>query len=280
MRWLVVAVTFAGGCFDPRPPSGAPCDPAIGNCPASQACLASGDGFRCVSGTPADLDAAIDDAPVDAPPDALAPTPPCPSDPDLSICLSFDTAPLTTPLANEGALTIGADLVDVSRIPVGSGGAALLGATSSISYPANTVIVGIVAIEARIRLDQEVPDAMRVGIIDVDTGSPGMALFVYDGTTTSHRVRCTVGGADAFFDTTLVIGTWSGLACTCENGNVTAYKDGLKIGEAAGCAPAAGTTDLQIGQNSRAKDSLPPNEPMIGAIDRVRMWKVVPPIGP
>ena len=38
-------------------------------------------------------------------------------------------------------------------------------------------------------------------------------------------------------------------------------------------APASGTTTgMQIGQNSRAGDGLPPNEPLVGAIDRVRLF--------
>jgi hypothetical protein len=281
-RWLVIWLA-ASGCYDPSLLVGAPCDPAGDRCPAGQACIAAASGFQCLAeGTPPVVDASlvlIADASADAAIDAVPLVPQCSSDPTLSVCFSFDAPSLTTPLANEGRVPVSADLVNVSRIHVDGGGAALIGTTSSIAIAPNTVIVDLLAIDARIRLDAAVPAGSRVGIIDIDTG-PGAAMFVYAGTTTGHRIRCTIAGGDLFADTTIVLGTWTEIACTCDAGKLAIYRDGAKLAEAAGCATASGTPGLQIGQNSRTGAALPPNEQMTGAIDRARMWTAVPPIGP
>jgi len=204
----------------------------------------------------------------------------CPADPTLSICLAFDAPQVASPYANEGALALSATLTSVTRTEAPTSGAALLSATSEIVFAPNTQIVNIVAVDLRLRFDADVPAGGRVGLMDSDKASPGMSLFVYTGTTTSHRVRCNLGGVDLYADTSIPLGTWIDLGCTCEAGNVAVRKDGVKIAELGGtttCAPGAGTTTgLQIGQNSRAGDNLPPNEPLIGAIDRVRLWTRVP----
>ena len=59
--WAVIAV----GCYGPSAPSGAPCDPEIGNCPGDQVCRAEGSVFTC--GAPLALDASPDTI-VDTPP--------------------------------------------------------------------------------------------------------------------------------------------------------------------------------------------------------------------
>ena len=218
--------------------------------------------------------------PIEAGPDTVQMVPACPADPTLSICLAFDAPQLASPYANEGALALSAMLTSVTRTEAPNSGAALLSATSEIVFAPNTQIVNIVAVDLRLRFDVDVPAGGRVGLMDSDKASPGMSLFVYSGTTTSHRVRCNLGGVDLYADTSIPLGTWIDLGCTCEAGNVAVRRDGVKIAELGGtttCAPgAATTTGLQIGQNSRAGDGLPPNEPFVGAIDRVRLWTRVP----
>jgi hypothetical protein len=204
----------------------------------------------------------------------------CPQDSTLAICMSFDAPAWASPYANEGAVALSANLTAVTRTPAGNGGAALLEATSEILFPPNTLITGIVAMDVRVRLDQEVPAGGRVGLIDADKTTPGMSLFIYTGTTTTHRIRCNLGGVDLYAGTTFPLGVYADIGCTCEAGNVAVWKDGIKLVELAGqptCMPGVATqSGLQVGQNSRVGDMLPANEPFIGAIDRVRLWTAVP----
>jgi hypothetical protein len=206
---------------------------------------------------------------------------PCPQDPSLLLCMSFDSLGWTSPYNNEGALAVTANLTNVTRTEVGNGGAAVLGATSEIVVPPSPLLVGFAAMDARIRFDADVPAGGRVGIIDADKASPGFSLFVYTGTTSSHRIRCNLGGVDLYAAATITLGTFTDIACTCNLGNVAVHQDGVKLVELAGtttCEPGEATAlGLQIGQNSRVGDALPPNEPFIGVIDRVRLWNAVPP---
>lgn len=248
---LVIAAAWLGGCYATIAPS-------------NEELMARPDAL------PPDAESVA----IDAPPVLSA----CAPDSTLSVCLSFDQPQLTSPYSNEGVLPLSAQLANVTRTSIEGGGAALFGATSTMAFPPNTQLVNIVAIDARIRLDAGIAVGARMGIIDADNATPGMSLFVYAGAVAgTHRVRCSVGGPNLFVDTTLSLGVFTVLRCTCEAGMVTAYRDGVKLGELAGCAPASGTTNgLQIGQNSRAGISLPPNEPLIGAIDRLRLWTALP----
>jgi hypothetical protein len=205
---------------------------------------------------------------------------PCPQQPSLLLCMSFDSLGWTSPYNSEGALAVTADLTNVTRTEAGNGGAALLGPTSEILFPPTPELTGFAALDVRVRFDADVPAGGRVGLIDADKASPGLSLFVYTGTTSPHRIRCNLGGVDLYAATTITLGTYTDIACTCDMGNVAVHQDGVKLVELAGtttCAPGeATTTGLQIGQNSRAGDMLPPNEPFVGAIDRVRVWNAVP----
>ena len=176
----------------------------------------------------------MQDAP-DAGPDA-----PCPLDSALSICLSFDLPAFGTTLSNEGAIAITANLVNVSRTGVPPGAAALLTSASTMAFPANTQVTGIVAVDVRLRLDQAIAAGMRVGIMDTEDSNPaGMSVFLYEGGTTppaTHRIRCNIGGMDLYADTSITLGTWFDVQCTCANGTVSIFRDGTKLGELAGCA--------------------------------------------
>jgi hypothetical protein len=227
-------------------------------------------------------DASVTDT-VDAPPvieDTTQMTIACPQDPGLLICMSFDAVGWTSPYNNEGALAMTADLTAVTRTMAGEGGSALLGPTSEILFPIHPELVGFAAMDVRLRFDADVPPGGRVGIIDSDSSTPGMSLFVYTGTTSSHRIRCNLGGVDLYAATTITLGAFTEIACTCNMGNVAVHQDGVKLVELAGtttCTPGSATNaGLQIGQNSRADDALPPNEQFVGAIDRVRLWNRVP----
>jgi hypothetical protein len=258
--WLYAVLGTA--CFAASPPAGVPCDPAAPTCPDGQACHASGTGFACLAEAP----------PVDAAaPDTIPASPTCGGSPKLSICFDFDAPTLSSPLTNEGRVAIAADLVDVTRIDHGTGGAAGLGATSTIVLPTNSTIIDIVRLDASIRLDVAVPDTMRIGILDADGSGVGSSMFVF-GTATGHQLRCNVGEDDLFANLTVALGEWVSLSCVCEAGMISALVNDVKLAEQPGCAPSVATVfGLTIGQNNQGLAGLPPNEPLIGAIDDVRL---------
>lgn len=59
-------LVVASGCYGPSAPSGAPCDPDIGNCPGDQVCRGENGVFTC--GSPLAVDAAATDTVADTPP--------------------------------------------------------------------------------------------------------------------------------------------------------------------------------------------------------------------
>lgn len=258
--WPIAVLGTA--CFTAAPPAGVPCDPLAPTCPGGQACLPGDTGFACLpEGTPPPIDAPLPDTP---------PSFTCGGDPELNVCFDFDAPSLSTPLANEGSAQVSADLVGVTRIAHGSGGAARLGATSTIVIPPTMAIAGVVEIEAAINLDAAIADGLRIGVVDTDDSSAGMSMFVYGGALT-HQLRCNLDSADLYADLALVPGEWIDLRCSCTNNMVQASANGVLLGEQLGCGP--GTADgsgMTIGQNNRGLID-PPDEPLIGAIDDVRL---------
>jgi hypothetical protein len=51
MRWVAGVLVTASACYSPATPAGAPCDPALDNCPNGQTCVTSGAGSFCVGAT-------------------------------------------------------------------------------------------------------------------------------------------------------------------------------------------------------------------------------------
>jgi Concanavalin A-like lectin/glucanases superfamily len=261
MRWLFVLL--AGGCYAAAPPSGAPCDPGAPRCPTGQVCVAA----TCQpEGTTPGLDAPISG-------DAMQAQRACPSDSDLLVCLSFDPPGFVSPLANEGILPLAASFTNVTRTSLGAGGAAVFTTASTMLFPPSTTITGVLAAEVTLRLDAAPPAMSRVGIVDTDVSGAGISLFIYAGSP--DRISCTLGADPLLVDAAIALGTWTTIGCSCEADRTVIRRDGVMLGSAAGCAPgSAETFGVQIGQNSRGAQ--PPNEPFVGAIDRVRLWKRVP----
>lgn len=213
---------------------------------------------------PGEPDASID-ASADAP-DAL---PLCATDPKLIVCFSFDADPLPASLRNEGTANVAAALANVSRIARGTGGAALFDTTSQMRVPSNSEVTGVVSVEAWVRVDADPPVAGRVGILDSEATSAPVDLFYYYGTT-SRQIQFQIGGV-ASLDVTLALGTWHYLAQVCASNTLTAYVDGVKVGEHTGCAPGIATSyGLQIGQNNTKSSS--GDQWLVGAIDGLRLW--------
>jgi len=228
--------------------------------------LVSACGFRSPRasepGEPGEPDAGGD--PADAP-EAL---PLCGSDPSLLVCFSFDADPLPTSLPNEGRANVAATLGNVTRLARGEGGAVLLGTTSQMRVPPNAATTGFVAVEAWVRVDEDPPAGGRVGIVDADATSSAVSFFYYYGTA-SRQIRFEIG-QQLFLDATLALGTWHYLAQVCDSNTLTAYVDGVKVGDHVGCAPGNATTyGLQIGQNNNQVGG---DQWLVGAIDGIRMW--------
>jgi hypothetical protein len=222
-------------------------------------------GFR----SPAAGEPGEPDASTDAAGDGPAALPPCKADPSLLVCFSFDADPLPASLRNEGTASVAAALASITRIPQGPGGAVLLGTASQMRVPPNAVTMGFASVEAWVRVDADPPASGRVGIVDADATSSAVSFFYYAGAT-SRQVRFEIG-VQLYVDVVLPLGTWHYLAEVCDAGKLTAYVDGVKVGEQTGCTPGNATTyGLQIGQNNTQNSS--GDEWLVGAIDGLRMW--------
>jgi hypothetical protein len=220
------------------------------------------------AGEPGEPDAEVGG--VDASVDAPAPPALCAPASGLLVCFSFDADPLPASLANEGAANVAATLSNVTRLARGAGGAARVDLTSQMRVPPNAVTAGFVSMEAWVRIDADPPLGGRVGIVDADATSSAVSFFYYHGTT-SRQIRFEIG-QQLVLDITLPLGTWHYLAEVCESNTLTAYVDGVRVGERTGCAPGnAMTYGLQLGQNNTQTGG---DEWLVGAIDGIRMWTV------
>ena len=220
---------------------------------------------------PTETDAGID-AMVDA-----APPPFCPADAHLRLCFSFDQAPFTPVLANEGAANVSAMLTNVTRIPVdtGSGGAAQLGATSEIFVPYTTEVSAIRTIEIWVRYDSEpTSNGRRMGLVDSNVVPPNISLFFYRADPT-HQLRCGLGSATATWDATLAANMWLKLSCVCDGGDLKMFVNGAMVGDTPGdCAAGGGFVSpdgFVIGANNNGGAN-GVTERLLGAIDGLRLW--------
>ena len=225
---------------------------------------------------------ALDAAPVDtdAPIDAAADAAPrfCPADPHLRLCFSFDLDPLPASLANEGGANVSAQLTNVTRIAHDGGGAAQLDTTSTIYVPYTAEVANIQAIEVWYRADVDPANTARMGLVDSNVSPPNISLFFYRVDPT-HQLRCGLGAQTSVWDATLAPGTWYHLACVCDGGGLRMYVDGTLIGNTAGSCASGGAfvaDGLTIGSNNNGGPT-GVNDWLVGAIDGVRLWDVVPP---
>ena len=104
MRWAGCFFIAASACYAPTVPAGAPCDPALNNCPAGQRCETISSGSYC-GAIAAETDGGTGDAPHDTAPGCFG------------IGLVHDVCLMPTPTAD---LTVGADRT-VNTAMVGNG---------------------------------------------------------------------------------------------------------------------------------------------------------------
>jgi hypothetical protein len=217
----------------------------------------------------------VDAAPV---PDSLRGGP-CPEDPHLRLCFSFDQPTLDAMLPNEGAAPFSAKLGNVTRTTRGAGGAAVVGIGSEILVPSTDQVTGIRTMEISARIDRDPADQLRAraGLID-SANNPSISIFYYTNVAPARNyLRCGLGPAFVFSPAvTLVYGDWIGIACTCdEAGMQRMYFDGVLVASAPGCDTGAIiASGLTIGQNN-VDGTDPIDDFFTGGVDNVRLWDSV-----
>ncbi|HEY4240038.1 MAG TPA: LamG domain-containing protein [Kofleriaceae bacterium] len=232
-----------------------------------------------VDATP--LDAAIDGAsPTDGPLDAVA-APFCDgSDPDLDLCLSFDTAVVDESMNDHSELSeTGISLTD-RPLPVGGKDGVFLGPLSDLLFD-DSIVLGadVVTIEAWIK-----PDA--------PTLSPGQRIFDANGRfwmklTDAQALECgifgntnsSIPGGDRYpyeVDTDAPSNGWDSdwhhVACMYDGHSLTAWVDGdcqVMGGSVETLAP--GSIGAAIGSNHNQAGV---DEQFAGGLDNVRVWTI------
>jgi len=180
---------------------------------------------------------------------------------------------LPAALANEGSAAVSAKLSSVSQIASPYGNAVALDATSTIALPFNADVTGVLSIEIWFRIDSDVANGARSGLMDSNVLPPNISMF-WNRTDPTHQLSCGIGNQAAAFPVTIAIGASTYAACTCSGGVVTLYIDGLLVATAGGDCGAGGafvTDGLTIGANNTGVGQ-PVNDQLVGAIDGVRLW--------
>jgi hypothetical protein len=221
--------------------------------------------------TPADVAADAGEAPGDA-----APRPLCAPDARLPLCFTFDQSPLPAALANEGSAAVSAKLTSVSQVASPYGNAVALDVTSTIALPFTGDVAGVLSIEIWFRIDSDVANGARSGLLDSNVLPPNISMF-WNRADPTHQLSCGIGNQAAAFAVTITVGAWTYAACTCSTGVVTLYLDGLVVGTANGDCGAGGgfvADGLTIGANNTGQGQ-PVNDRLVGAIDGLRLWTQV-----
>lgn len=194
-------------------------------------------------------------------PTAPSPGAACPAGaPDLQLCWSFDADTL-----NEGALAIGVNIAQVSRVNAGEGMAAEFSANSGMNVGDAAALSGpAITIEFWMH-PLELPAAgsgTRRGLMDKN-GQYG--LFLQD----SAIVTCTFEGVTARTPLAAPIqqDAWTHLACSYDQAAVRIYRDGIEVDSTANAAVNAGNEPVHV-----AEDSPGGGDQFLGYLDVVRLW--------
>lgn len=225
----------------------------------------------------------VADAPKDAaPPDVAidAPPPFCPADAHLRLCFSFDQQPLPSPLGNEGAAAVSADLTNVTSVASPLGRAAQLDATSEIYLAMGSGVTAIAGAEIWFRYDTEIAaNGARMGLYDSNVASPNnISLFLYRADP-AHVLQCGLGDQTGRYTVQVQPGTWYHAECVCEANSIHLVLDGMDYGpQGTGCASGGAFVGdgFTIGQNNNGGPT-GVNDWWIGAIDGIRLWDTLPP---
>ena len=196
-------------------------------------------------------------APIDASCDA--------GDPDLVLCFDFEQL-------SDGVLLDGsmyghhATASDVALVASPWGRAIATTEATRIEAPCfeECEAVDALTIEARVRMEDEPPPGMRVGVVDNNLEY----AITYNR---QNGLRCSTGGGE-LTGPTFGLGEWVHVACTYDGSDIRAYLDGVEVASV-GENNAVGSGDPSPVAVANTAPSW--NEPFIGALDRVRVWRRV-----
>jgi len=197
----------------------------------------------------------------------------CASDSHVPLCFSFDQSPLPPTLANEGYAPVSATLTNVTQTAGRDGNAVLLDTTSSIILPSTSAVTGIYTVEVWFRVDTDVANGARSGVMDSNDLPQNISMFWYR-TDPTHQLSCGLGNQSTTFVVDIAIGAWTYAACTCDQGTVTIYVDGQFVASANGDCGSGGALfpdGFVVGANNNGTGN-GVSDWLVGAIDGLRLW--------
>lgn len=187
----------------------------------------------------------------------------CPADPDLRLCLDFNTDvggtyPDASSYANDVAHASGSLISGLDDTAIYNPGTAIYQMPDSASLD----ITSGLTMETWARFDS-VPGSGRAGLIDNDGQ---YSLIYYAGT----GLQCS-NGISALPAVAVPIGTWFHIACSWDGSTLTMYFDGVAVMSMASAGTISTANVNVVSLLDTSPDFL---EPMDGAIDNFRIWSV------
>ena len=186
----------------------------------------------------------------------------CADDPALVLCFDFES--VDGGMLEDGSMYGHDATAAAAEIASGPWGMGLMAdAELRVEVPCfeNCETTGELTLEARVRIDEVPPAGSRSGIIDND--------MEYAITYSDAGVRCSNGPGNVVLGPTLPVGEWVHVACVNDGDMLRMYVDGVDEARSAigGAGPTGDGDPVAIANTSPNWD-----EPLVGAIDSVRVW--------
>jgi hypothetical protein len=246
------------GCLGPNPAFDEPRDNGSGSgSAASTDATSSMSTTATLETTSAEASTAVDTsgAPMDVSCDV--------GDPDLLLCFDFETFA-------EGELLDGsmyghhATASDVTLVssPWGRAIATTEATRIEVACFDDCEANEGLTLEARVRLEAMPPPGQRIGVLDNDL-EYAITYSRNDG------LRCSTGGGE-LEGPQLPLGEWVHVACTYDGADIRAYIDGVEVASVNENNTVGSGDPSPIAVANTAPNW---NEPFIGALDRVRVWR-------
>jgi hypothetical protein len=186
-------------------------------------------------------------------------------DPDLLLCFDFESFA-------DGELVDGsmyghhASANDVTLVDSPWGRAIATTDATRIAVPCfeDCEAIDALTLEARVRLEAMPAPGQRIGVLDNDL-EYAITYSRNDG------LRCSTGGGQ-LTGPELPLGEWVHVACTYDGADIRAYIDGVEVASVNENDVVGGGDPSPIAVANTAPNW---NEPFIGALDRVRVWRRV-----
>jgi hypothetical protein len=233
----------------------------LGPNPAFNEPRESGTGSGGGSGTPqttatSEVDSASEAT--GAPPDASCDA----SDPDLVVCFDFES--LKDDVLIDGSMYgHDASATEVELVASPWGRAIATTEATHIEVPCFEACEAMDALtlEAHVRIEALPPSERRIGVIDND--------LEYAITYSRGGLRCAKAGRE-LEGPMVPLGEWAHVACTYDGVHIRAYVDGVEVASIEAVGPVGGGDPSPIAVANTAPSW---NEPFIGALDRIRVWR-------